>query len=152
MTRGKQSGGWSRACVPTMTANTAVSRWTAPAICSASGGRGACAATSGRRYCLWPRCAGNLPYGGGGGAGNKALRRMREGLYSRGAASLLFRSLQGRGQPPPEPGAYAEKTGEKHGAVLRLGLVKPCVSGLSAPGLSGLNINLRLTPVLWGKS
>ena len=85
-------------------------------------------------------------------AGNKALRRMREGLYSRGAASLLFRSLQGRGQPPPEPGAYAEKTGEKHGAVLRLGLVKPCVSGLSAPGLSGLNINLRLTPVLWGKS
>ena len=69
--------------------------------------------------------AGNLPYGEGGGAGNKALRRMQEGLYSRGAASLLFRSLQGRGQPPPEPGAYAEKAGEKQGAALRLGPVKP---------------------------
>ena len=69
--------------------------------------------------------AGKLPYRGGGGAGNKAMCRMREALYSRRAASLLLRSLQDRGQPPQEPGAYAEKAREKQGAVLRLGPVKP---------------------------
>ncbi len=28
-----------------------------PLLCSANGGREACAATSGRRCCLWPRCS-----------------------------------------------------------------------------------------------
>lgn len=116
-----------------MTATMAVSRWTAPAICSASGGRGACGATSGRRCCRW-HGARSLPYRGGRRAGNKALCRMRKGFYPRGAASLLLRSLQGRGQPPQEPGTHEEKTAEKQGSPLRLGPVNP----LYFQGFAGL--------------
>ena len=89
-----------------------------PCLCSASGGRGSLCPTSGRRGATSGPGAGNLPHGGeAAGAGNKALCRMREGLYSRGAASLLFEACKAEGQPPPEPGAYAEKRGKTGGGV-----------------------------------
>ena len=122
MTRGKQSGGWSRVCAPTMTANTAVSRWTAPAICSASGGRGACAATSGRRCCLWPRCW-------------KPPSRGRRRGRKYGAAPYAGGPLSQRGGKPtvPKParprataagaGSVCGKSGRKTGGGVT---IRPC--------------------------
>ena len=48
-----------------------------------------------------------------------AVRRLRKALSSGGAASLLFRRLQGRGKPQKEPGAHEKKAAEKRIDLLR---------------------------------
>ena len=70
----------------------------------------------------------------GEAVGPETRRCMRKCLYPRGAASLLLRSLQGRGQPPQEPGAHEKKAAEKQGPPLRLGPENP----LYLQGLAGL--------------
>ena len=51
-------------------------------------------------------------------AGKAVIYRM----IADGAASLLLRSLQGRGEPQKEPGTYAENEKENGGSLLRFAL------------------------------
>lgn len=50
------------------------------------------------------------------------LHGLRQALFANGAASLLLRSLQGRGEPQKEPGTYAENEKENGGPLLRFAL------------------------------
>ena len=50
------------------------------------------------------------------------LHGLRQALFANGAASLLLRSLQGRGEPQKEPGTYAQNEEENGGLLLRFAL------------------------------
>ena len=125
MTKGKQSGGWSRVCAPTMTANTAVSPLDCPCYMLGKWWTGS--------LCRYFRAA-VLPLapvletaltGEAAGPEIKRCAVCGRAFIPEGRQAYCSGSLQGRGQPPPEPGAYAEKAAEKQGAALRLGPVKP---------------------------
>ena len=49
---------------------------------------------------------------------------LREGIFARGASSLLLRRLQGRREPPEKPGTHEENAGEKAGRLLRFAASK----------------------------
>ena len=51
-----------------------------------------------------------------------ALHGLWQALFADGAASLLLRSLQGRGEPQKEPGTYAQNEEENGGLLLRFAL------------------------------
>jgi len=61
------------------------------------------------------------PFAGGGGRplGQQDFGRP---FLAEGAASLLLRSLQGRGEPQKEPGTYAQNEEENGGLLLRFAL------------------------------
>ena len=61
--------------------------------------------------------------------GASGLYGMREVISARGAASLLFRRLQGRGEPPEKPGTHEENEGEKAGRRLRFAAPKGLIFG-----------------------
>lgn len=127
----KESEGWSRANVPTMTVRkTSVSLWTVPAICWENGGQALTAVTFGRAFFLLPR-AGIVYFRGRPCPGYPAVRRLRESLSPGGTASLLFPGLQGRGESQKEPGAHEEKAAGNRLVPLRFALSK-------SPGFQGI--------------
>ena len=65
---------------------------------------------------------GNCLIGGRARPRAPALHGLWQALFADGAASLLLRSLQGRGEPQKEPGTYAQNEEENGGLLLRFAL------------------------------